>query len=73
MKMLDELKENQVSKIYLTDFGHAIAVKIDERFISSKLRKCEEDLIYVNAEEFYFNWVSSLRENAFIKIYEEKL
>ena len=55
--MLDLLEENKVSKIYLTDFGHAIAIKIDERFISSKLRKCEEELIYVNAEEFYFNWV----------------
>ena len=73
MKMLDGLEENKVSKIYLTDFGYAIAIKIDERFISSKLGKCEEELIYVNAEEFYFNWVSSLRENAFIKIYEEKL
>ena len=73
MRMLAELKENKVSKIYLTDFGYAIAIKIDERFISSKLGKCEEDLIYVNAEEFYFNWVSSLRENAFIKIYKEKL
>ena len=73
MKMLAELKENKVSKIYLTDFGYAIAIKIDERFISSKLGKCEEDLIYANAEEFYFNWVSNLRENAFIKIYEEKL
>ena len=72
-KMLDTLEKNKVSKIYLTDFGYAIAIKIDERFISSKLGKCEEELIYVNAEEFYFNWVSSLRENAFIKIYEEKL
>ena len=72
-KMLDALEKNKVSKIYLTDFGHAIAIKIDERFISSKLGKCEEELIYVNAEEFYFNWVSSLRENAFIKIYKEKL
>ena len=60
-------------EIYSTIFGLAIAIKIDERFISSKLGKCEEELIYVNAEEFYFNWVSSLRENAFIKIYEEKL
>ena len=73
MKMLDGLEENQVSKIYLTDFGYAIAIKIDERFISSKLGKCEEELIYINAEQFYFNWVSNLRQDAYIKIYEEKL
>ena len=73
MKMLDLLKDKEVSKIYLTDFGYAIAIKIDERFISSKLGKCEDELLYINAKEFYLNWVSNLRENSFIKIYEEKL
>ena len=73
MKMLDLLEGKEVSKIYLTDFGYAIAIKIDERFISSKLRKCKDELIYLNAEQFYFNWVSNLRNSAYIKIYDEKL
>ena len=73
MEMLDLLKDKEVSKVYSTDFGYAIAIKIDERFISSKLRKCEDELIYLNAEQFYFNWVSNLRQDAYIKIYDEKL
>ena len=73
MEMLNLLKDKEVSKVYSTDFGYAIAIKIDERFISSKLRKCEDELIYLNAEQFYFNWVSNLRQDAYIKIYDEKL
>ena len=73
MKMLDLLKDKEVSKIYLTDFGYAIAIKIDERFISSKLRECQDELIYLNAEQFYFNWVRNLRDDSYVKIYDEKL
>ena len=71
--MLDSLKDNEVSQIYLTDFGFAIGIKIDERFVSSNLKKCKEELIYLNAEEFYSNWVKDLREDAYIKIYHDKL
>ena len=73
MEMLDLLKDKEVSKVYSTDFGYAIAIKIDERFISSKLRKCEDELIYLNAEQFYFNWVRNLRDDSYVKIYDEKL
>lgn len=73
MKMLDLLKNKEVSNIYSTDFGYAIAVKINERFISSNLKKCQEKLIYQNAEEYYLNWVKNLRNDAYIKIYDEKL
>ena len=71
--MLDSLKDNEISQIYLTDFGFAIGIKIDERFVSSNLKKCKEELIYLNAEEFYSNWVKDLREDAYIKIYHDKL
>ena len=71
--MLDSLKDNEISQIYLTDFGFAIGIKIDERFVSGNLKKCKEELIYLNAEEFYSNWVKDLRENAYIKIYHDKL
>ena len=71
--MLDSLKDNEISQIYLTDFGFAIGIKIDQRFVSSNLKKCKEELIYLNAEEFYSNWVKDLRENAYIKIYHDKL
>ena len=71
--MLDSLKSNEVSKIYLTEFGFAIAIKLEERFVSSNLKKCKEKLIYLSAEKFYSNWVESLREEAYIKIYHDLL
>ena len=71
--MLDSLKDNEVSQIYLTDFGLAIAMKLEERFISSDLKKCKEKLIYLRAEKFYSNWVEDLRGEAYIKIYHDLL
>ena len=73
LKMFDTLKENQVSEIYLTNFGFAIGIKIDERFISSKLKECEEQIIYQNAEAYYYDWLLNLRDKANIEIYYDKL
>ena len=73
LEMLDSLKTNEVSEIYSTIYGLAIAIKIDERFISSKLKECEEKVIYQNAEIYYMEWLNDLREQAFIEIYYDKL
>ena len=73
LEMLDSLDKNEVSEIYSTIYGSAIAIKIDERFISSKLKECEEKLIYQNAEIYYTEWLKDLREEAFIEIYYDKL
>jgi len=73
VKMLDSLKENEVSKIYLTDFGFAIGIKLAERFVSSELKQCKEKLTYLNAEKFYSSWVKELRDKAYIKIYYDAL
>ena len=73
VKMLDSLKNSEVSQIYLTDFGFAIGIKLDERFVSSNLKQCKEKLIYLKAEKFYSNWVNGLYEEAFIKIYHDAL
>jgi peptidyl-prolyl cis-trans isomerase SurA len=73
LEMLDSLKTNEVSEIYSTIYGLAIAIKIDERFISSKLKECEEKVIYQNAEIYYTEWLKDLREQAFIEIYYDKL
>ena len=71
--MLDSLKDNEVSKIYLTDFGFAVGIKLEERFVTSNLKQCKEKLIYLNAEKFYSNWVRGLREQAYVKIYHDAL
>ena len=73
LEMLDSLEISKVSEIYSTTFGLAIAIKIDERFISSKLKECEEQVIYQNAEKYYAQWLKNLREQAFIEIYYDKL
>jgi parvulin-like peptidyl-prolyl isomerase len=73
INMLDSLKDNEVSQIYFTDFGFAIAIKLEERLVSINLKKCKEKLIYLRAEKFYSNWVEDLRGEAYIKIYHDLL
>ena len=73
LEMLDSLGKKEVSKVYRTDFGHAIAIKVDERFISSKLKECKERVIYEHAEMYYSDWLTNLREEANIEIYYDKL
>jgi len=73
LKMLDSLNKKEVSEIYTTDFGLAIAIKVDERFISSKLKECKERVIYEHAEMYYSDWLTNLREEANIEIYYDKL
>ena len=73
LEMLDSLGVKEVSEIYMTDFGLAIATKVDERFISSKLKECKERVIYKHAEMYYSDWLTNLREEANIEIYYDKL
>lgn len=73
LEMLDSLGIKEVSEIYMTDFGLAIATKVDERFISSKLKECKERVIYEHAEMYYSDWLTNLREEANIEIYYDKL
>jgi peptidyl-prolyl cis-trans isomerase SurA len=73
LEMLDSLDKKEVSRVYRTDFGHAIAIKVDERFISSKLKECKERVIYEHAEMYYSDWITNLREEANIEIYYDKL
>ena len=73
LKMIDSLGIKEVSEIYMTDFGLAIATKVDERFISSKLKECKERVIYEHSEMYYSDWLTNLREKANIEIYYDKL
>ena len=73
LEMLDSLRNNEVSEIYMTDFGLAIETKVDERFISSKLKECKERVIYEHSEMYYSDWLTNIKEEANIKIYYDKL
>ena len=72
-EMLDLLKDGEVSKVYSINIGFAIAIKVDERYTSNNLEKCKEKLTYLNAEQFYLNWLKELRDNADIEIYINNL
>ena len=73
IEMLDLLDDGEVSTIYATDSGWAIAIKVDERYIDANLENCKEKIIYQKAQQFYSNWLKDLRDSAYIEIYTDKL
>jgi len=73
LEMLDLLQVGEISKIYATDSGWAIATKIDERYVNSNIENCKEKIIYHKAQQFYVNWLEDLRDSAYIQIYTDKL
>jgi len=73
IEMFDSLQEGEVSSIYVTDSGWAIAIKVDERYVDPDLENCKEKIIYLKAQKFYAEWLGGLRDSAYIKIYSDKL
>ena len=73
IEMFDSLQNDEVSKIYETDGGWAIATKIDERYVGLDFEKCKKKIIYLQAQKFYADWLEGLRDSAYIKIYSDKL
>lgn len=73
IEMFDSLQDGEVSKIYATDSGWAIAIKIDERYVDSNLENCKVKIIYIKTQKFYFDWLKDLRDSAYIEIYTDKL
>ena len=72
LEMLDLLQKGDVSTIYSTETGWAIAIKVDERYIDTNLENCKEKIIYQKAQQFYSNWLNNLKDSAYIKIYTDK-
>ena len=73
IEMFDSLQDGEVSKIYETDGGWAIAIKVDERYVDPNLENCKEKIIYLKVQKFYADWLKDLRDFAYIKIYSDKL
>ena len=71
--MFGSLQDGEVSKIYETDGGWAIAIKVDERYVDPNLENCKEKIIYLKTQKFYADWLKDLRDAAYIKIYSDKL
>ncbi len=73
LEMFDSLQDGEVSKIYRTDIGWAIAIKADERYVNTDVENCKDKIIYQKTQQFYSNWLKNLRDSAYIKIYTDKL
>ena len=73
IEMFDLLEDGEVSKIYSTDVVWAIAIKDDERYVNSNLENCKEKMIYQKTQQFYSDWLKSLRDSAYTEIYTDKL
>ena len=73
LEMFDSLQDGEVSKIYATDAGWAIATKVDERYVNLDLENCKDKIIYQKTQQFYSNWLNNLKDSAYIKIYTDKL
>jgi parvulin-like peptidyl-prolyl isomerase len=73
VEMFDSLQDGEISKIYRTDIGWAIAIKVDERYVNTDVENCKEKIIYQKAQQFYSNWLNNLKDSAYIKIYTDKL
>jgi len=73
IEMFDLLEDGEVSKIYSTDVGWAIAIKVDERYVDSNLENCKEKMIYQKTQQFYSDWLQDLRDSAYTEIYTDKL
>jgi len=73
VEMFDSLQDGEVSKIYRTDVGWAIAIRVDERYVNIDVENCKDKIIYQKAQKFYSNWLKNLRDSAYIKIYTDKL
>jgi len=73
LEMFDSLQDGEVSEIYATEAGWAIATKIDERYVNLYLESCKEEIIFQKAQQFYYDWLQNLRDSAYIEIYTDKL
>ena len=73
VEIFDSLQDGEVSKIYRTDVGWAIAIKVDERYVNTDVENCKDKIIYQKTQQFYSNWLKNLRDSAYIKIYTDKL
>ena len=73
LTFFDKLKKGEVSDIYSSGSGWAIAIKADEQYIDPNLENCKQQIINSKATQYYLNWVRELRDSAYIEIFSDKL
>ena len=73
IEIFDSLQYGEVSKIYETDGGWAIAIKVDERYTDPNIESCKKQIKSQKSQKYYSEWLKELRESAYIEIYTDKL
>ena len=73
IEMFDSLDEGEISKIYETAGGWAIAIKVDERYINPDIESCKQQIKNQKSQIYYSQWLKELRDSAYIEIYTDKL
>ena len=66
-----QLFERHARGLTLTENGEYVFKTAHD--VISKLKEVEKQVIYQNAEKYYAQWLKKLKEQAFIKIYYDKL
>ena len=73
IEIFDSLQDGEVSKIYETEGGLAIAIKVGERYIDLDIENCKEQIKSKKSQKYYSQWLKELRDSAYIEIYTDKL
>ena len=73
IEMFDSLEEGEVSKIYETEGGWAIAMKVEERYLDPYIESCKQQIKNQKSQKYYSQWLKELRDSAYIEIYTDKL
>jgi peptidyl-prolyl cis-trans isomerase SurA len=73
IEMFDSLEEGEVSKIYETEGGWAIAMKVEERYLDPYIESCKQQIKNQKSQTYYLQWLKELRDSAYIEIYTDKL
>ena len=73
IEMFDSLEDGEVSKVYQTYEGWAIAIKVDERYINPDIESCKQQIKNQKSQAYYLQWLKELRDSAYIEIYTDKL
>lgn len=70
---LSKLKTHELSRPFKTQYGWMIVKIIDERSIDTQYMALKQQKLRAKRDNYYQKWVKTLRENAYIEVFDHKL
>lgn len=70
---LSKLKKHELSQPFKARYGWMIAKIIDQRTIDTQHIELKKQKLHAKKDQYYKNWVKSLRKNAYIEVLDHKL